>query len=135
AVAALPAPAVQESYEDVVDRGEAVERPNVLERARDPARAPAMGRQRGDVLAAQADASPVGTHGAGDQVEERRLAGAVRPHDPDDGASPDLEAHAPDRLHAREGLRDTFEGEQGRDGGQRTRGDEIRIARSPLTAW
>src|SRR5262245_51721244 len=109
---AAPA-AVKETHEDVVDRRQAGEGPHVLEGSSDTRHAAAVGRESGDVLAPEADAPAVGSEDAGDQVEQRGLAGAVRPHDPDDRARRDLEAHAPHRLHPREGLRDALDGEQG----------------------
>ena len=109
---------------------EAGKRAHVLEGPRRP-RARSAGEAVSRVTSApQADPAAVGPEHARDQVEERRLAGAVRPHDADDGAGRDLDAHAANRLHAREGLGDAFEGEQGLG----ARHAEL-SPRPPLSAW
>ena len=46
-----------------------------------PARQRWCGGSRGDVAAVEADLAGIGREAAGDQVEQRRLAGAVRPDD------------------------------------------------------
>src|SRR5665213_3080462 len=51
-----------------------------------------MGRQTLDRLAVQQDLAGIRGLKAADNVEERRLAGAVGPDDPVDGAGPDREA-------------------------------------------
>ena len=48
----------------------------------------------------------------GDHVEDGRLAGAVRPDQPDDGAFGDVERHAGDRAQAAEGLGDVADLEE-----------------------
>src|SRR4051812_28396605 len=77
-VARMPEPLLHRDR-DVLARGEAVEEARVLERAAEAEpRPPVLARAR-DVRAEEADPARRGAQGAGDHVEERRLAGAVRP--------------------------------------------------------
>src|SRR5450759_3160593 len=50
-----------------------------LKRARQPQRATAINRQRGDVVAGEMDAAGIGRHLAAELADQRGLAGAVRP--------------------------------------------------------
>ena len=65
----------------VVERGEIGKQRGDLERAGEPEPAAAIGRQRGDVAAAEANAAGVGRELADELADQRGLAGAVRPDD------------------------------------------------------
>src|SRR2546429_9048516 len=67
-----------EEDEKVLERAEAREDADLLERARDAQARHAMGRDVGQVAAAEPYAAAVGREVAGDAVEERGLARAVR---------------------------------------------------------
>src|SRR5205085_1046654 len=69
---------------DVLAHGHRVEELDVLERARDAAPDDPVRRRAEEAPAGQAELAGVGPVEAGDNVEERRLAGAVRPDQPDD---------------------------------------------------
>ena len=71
-----------------------------------PARPRRSGLQPRHVPAAELDRALVGPVEAGEHVDERRLAGAVRPDQPHDLVVVDLEIDAGERLHALEGPRD-----------------------------
>src|SRR5437773_2090998 len=90
----------------VVEGREPGERPHELERPRDALGAHTVGRPAGDITVAEADRAAVRHQGPGDQVEERRLAGPVGTHDPDQLAVRDGEADLADRAHSAERLRD-----------------------------
>ena len=62
-------------------------------------------RQPGDVGAFEEDRPAVRPKGAGDQVEQRGLAGAVRPDQADDLARFDLQIDDPDRRQSAERTR------------------------------
>ena len=64
-----------------------------MEGAGDTEAADAIGPQAGDVAAVQEDATGVGRLEAGDQIEQRRFAGAVRTNDADDLALVHIEGH------------------------------------------
>src|SRR5215204_5087440 len=66
---------------DVLERVQVREEPDVLEGPRDAHRGKPVRRKAGDVPALEGDAPGVGADHAGDQVEQRRLAGAVRAND------------------------------------------------------
>ena len=66
---------------DIVERGEIGKQRGDLERARQPEPAPAIGGKRGDVAAVEADAAAFGCNLAGQQPDQRGLAGAVRADD------------------------------------------------------
>ena len=72
---------------DVLAHREVAERPAVLERAREAVAAAAMRRPACDVALPERDRALVGTIEAAEHVDERRLAGAVRPDQPDDLAA------------------------------------------------
>ena len=63
----------------VVEHAQVAEHAAVLERARDAERREAFGRGARDVVAVERHAAGIGPVGARDQVEQRRLARAVRP--------------------------------------------------------
>src|SRR5258707_2999305 len=98
---ALPI-SVEAADPHVVERGEPGEGPDELEGAGHAARAEPVWRQPGHIAALEPDAPAIGAQGAGDQVEERGLAGAVRPHDAEQLAGLDREADVVDREDAAE---------------------------------
>src|SRR5262249_33808794 len=69
---------------------------DVLEGAGDAALHDRVRRLAEEALALEADRPRVGLVEARDQVEERRLAGAVRPDQPDDLPGLDIERHVID---------------------------------------
>src|SRR6185436_5537757 len=73
--------AVEAADPHVVERGEPGEGADELEGAGHPARAEPVRGKPGHVTPVEPDAAPIRPQGARDQVEERGLAGAVRPHD------------------------------------------------------
>jgi len=85
---------------------------HMLEGARDAgARDPALALP-GDVGAEELDAALIGRERAADQVEHRRLAGAVRPDEAEDLAGAELEADLVDGDEAAEAAGDAGDGEQ-----------------------
>jgi hypothetical protein len=87
---------------DVLAHRQVAERVRVLEGAREPRAAATVRRPARDVAAVQLDGSARRPVEARQHVHERRLAGAVRPDQPDDLAAPQLEADPAQRLHALE---------------------------------
>jgi hypothetical protein len=87
---------------DVLAHGQAAERTAVLERPADPGARTSVRAPAGDVAAAELDRARRRGVEPGEQVHERRLAGAVRPDQPDDLVPVQLERDAVERLHARE---------------------------------
>src|SRR5262245_42940866 len=75
-----PRPAVQ-AEQHVLERCHRCEEPDVLEGATHPERRAPVSRQMADVDLVEPNASAAGAESAGDDIEERRLAGAVRPDD------------------------------------------------------
>src|SRR4051812_45135859 len=71
--------ALGDGERDVVEHREASEKRIDLERAADAALHALRLRHAGDVLAAEEDAARARREGAGEHVDEGRLAGAVRP--------------------------------------------------------
>jgi hypothetical protein len=69
-------------------------------------------RQRGDIVAIELDVSAIGFDQAGDHVENRGLAGAVRAEQADRLAAADVEADAFDDLAADEAALDTVRGDK-----------------------
>ena len=67
---------------EVLEHGEVVEQLGGLERAAKAGLRPAVRSQAVHRPAGKGDGAGVGTHVAGDGVEQRRLAGAVRPDEP-----------------------------------------------------
>src|SRR4029450_8157087 len=82
--------------EDVLERGHVLEQPDVLERPADPPLGDRVRRLAGDLVAVEDDHAPGRLVDAGDHVEERRLAGAVRADQADDRALGDGEVYAGD---------------------------------------
>src|SRR5262249_48150086 len=98
----------------VIADGELAKRPWNLISARDAgARDPVRGDTR-DLAAAEFDMSGVGTKMAAHDVDQRRLAGTVRPEESQHFALADLERDAAQRLHAFERLVEPLDDEQGR---------------------
>src|SRR5581483_3833516 len=73
-------------HDAVLEDGGTVHEPAVLEGADDPELGPAMGGEAGHIPVAGDDAPGGGGDEAGHGVEQRRLAGAVRPDEADDVA-------------------------------------------------
>src|SRR5690606_20513629 len=86
----------------VVEHGRHVEEFDVLEGARDAEAGNAVRRHLRDVLALEADTAGCRLIDAAYEVEDRRLAGAVRTDDREDLALVDAEADAVDGLDAAE---------------------------------
>src|SRR5262249_17429506 len=91
---------------DVLQRREVREQADVLEGARDAARSDAVRLEPGELVSVERERAAVGRVEAGEQVEPGRLAGPVRPDQPEDLAARDREAHAGKRLDAAEALAD-----------------------------
>jgi hypothetical protein len=93
-----------------------------LEAASEPPPRHLVGRKAGDVAAAQQDPAAGRRHLAGEEVDERRLAGAVRPDDGVDLARLECERDVVDRGEALEALRERL-GDEDRlsHGGPRAR--------------
>src|SRR5205085_7182654 len=86
---------------------------DVLERPRDPLADDPMRRGAEQALAVERDLARVRPVEPGDQVEERRLAGAVRADQPADLAALDAERDVVDGDDAAEAPRHVLEREQG----------------------
>ena len=70
--------------EQVLEHGHVLEEHDVLEGARDSESHDPVRRRSSQVLAVEEDAAAVRAIEPRDQIEERRLSGAVRPDQPDD---------------------------------------------------
>src|SRR3989442_14570 len=90
---------------DVLEDRELAERPRDLERPRDPPMADRVGREAGDLLAAEPDGARRARERPRDAVEGRGLSRAVRPDEPEDLAVPDPEGDRAQRREAAEALR------------------------------
>src|SRR5262249_23305701 len=97
---------------DVVERGHALEQRDVLERAGDAAMRGGVRPHPSARLAPECDTALLRMIEAVDDVEHRRLAGAVRADDGADLALADVERHVGERLDAAERERDVFDREQ-----------------------
>jgi hypothetical protein len=97
---------------DVLQRGHAEEDLQVLEGARQAHRRQAVRRRLRHVLPGQRDAAVGRAVEAGDDVEQRRLARAVRPDDRQDLARAGGEADAVERAQPAEGDADALRGQQ-----------------------
>src|SRR5690606_32173877 len=84
-----------------------------LEGAADAEPGPPVRRQAGDVMPVERHATPVGVEVAGEAVEQRRLARAVGPDQPDELARLDGQRHCIEGADAGEALRDGVGLEQG----------------------
>ena len=90
---------------DVLEHAHAEENLQVLERARQAAARELFRRKRGHLLPGKANAAGSGQVQAGDEIEQRGLAGAVRTDDREDETGRHRQAHVIDRTHAAEGDR------------------------------
>ena len=97
---------------DVLLDAHVQEQPERLERARDAAVRDLVRREPDDALAVEQDVAGVGLVDAGDEVEERRLAGAVRADDAHDLALVHLQVQIVDALEPAERLAHPLELEQ-----------------------
>ena len=89
---------------DVVAHREAAEQQVELERPHHSAPGNQVGARSGDVRASKEDLSRRRLEKPGDEVEQRRLARAVRPDDAEDLPFPDVKVEPVDRVHAAEAL-------------------------------
>src|SRR2546426_11789086 len=96
-----------EEDEEVLERAQAREDADLLKRARDAQARHAMGRDPGQVAAAEEHATVVGGEVAGDAVEERGLARAVRADETHQLAGLDGEVHVVHGGDAEETLDET----------------------------
>jgi hypothetical protein len=99
--------------EHVLVHGHGREELDVLERARDSPPDDTVRRRAQQALAVEGDLSGVRPVEPRDQVEERRLAGAVRSDQPGDLAGVDRERDVVDRHHPAETAADVFDREEG----------------------
>ena len=88
----------------------------VLEGARDPAPDDLVRRNPEEVVAVEDDAPPFGLVEPRDDVERGRLAGAVRPDQPDDLALLGRERHVVERENAAEAAGQVLDREERHDG-------------------
>ena len=86
---------------EVLAHGEVVEQLGALPGAREPAPRPRVRRQPREIAPVELDAARVADE-AGDRVDERRLAGAVRPDQADELALLDVDVDVVDGAHAAE---------------------------------
>ena len=98
---------------DVVLDVEAAEDRRFLRQIADAEPRALVHRQRGDVVAVELDAAAVGVDQAGDHVEHRGLAGAVRAEQADRLAAPHVERDALHHHAAAEAFLDAVGGEIG----------------------
>ena len=98
---------------DVFDDGHAEEDLQVLESPRQAPARQLFRRKRGHILAGQAHAALLRQVETGDHVEQRGLAGAVGSDDRKDDARRDRQVDVIDGVHAAEGDRQVFGGENG----------------------
>ena len=98
------AAAIRRTHQHVLEDAHVGERLGDLERAPNAVTAPILPRQMRDVAALEDDSTVVGPIDAADQVEQGRLAGAVRPDDAQRFAVVQLHAQVVDDLHAAERL-------------------------------
>jgi hypothetical protein len=117
---------VEPADQHVLARGQPGERSNELEGAGDAPDTNCVRGQPADGMAVEADLSGVGAQGAGDEIEQRGLARAVRPHDADQLAFRQREADVADGAHPAEALADARHLEEWRaDGRPRLRAQRL----------
>src|ERR1700675_3577657 len=109
---------------DIVERGEIAEQRGDLERARQPEVAAAIGRQRGDVAAVEPDGTALRDDFAGQQTDQRGLAGAVRADDGVEFAARNVERDGVGGDNAAEALGQLFDLQQ-------RFGHGVRLSNSP----
>ena len=98
---------------DIVGRGEIRQQRGDLERARQPQRAAAIGRQLGDVAAGEPDAAGMRHQMPGQLADQRGLAGAVRADDGVQFAARDVERDVVGGDDAAEPAHQFLDAEQG----------------------
>ena len=103
-----------EPDQEIFEYRHALERPRNLERPGDAAARAQMRRQLGNVLAAEHHAADLRFQRAGNAVDQRRLAGAVRPDQAEPFSFPDIDADIVERGEAAEGFGQGFDLQQGR---------------------
>ena len=111
-LARTPAAAGVAAEEDVLEHCHRAEQLDVLERARDAAPDDPVGRRSQQAAPLEDDLPAVRPVQTGNQVEQRRLAGAVRADQPDDLTLTDVERDVVDRDDAPEPPRHVLHGEQ-----------------------
>ena len=121
----------QRADDDVVDHGHGLKTLHDLEGTADPALAAFGRRQRGDVFAVEDDRALRRRQHARDQVEQRRLAGAVRADQADDFAAPDRDRDVAVGNQAAEALPDTAGFEEWR---RRHRAASLRLGENRPTS-
>lgn len=99
--------------EDVVHDAEIAEDAPELERARDASGREPFRRQTRDVTAFEANLASVGPVQPGDEIEQRRLAGAIGADDADELALGEIEVDRVDRGEAAEAPRQPAQGQHG----------------------
>src|SRR6516162_6756831 len=99
---------------DIVQRGHGSERAHDLVRDRKPAAHAQLGRQARDIAVADRDPAGIRRKHAGDDPHQRRLAGTVRPNQPDQLAARDGEADSGDSIDPTEADGDRIDHEHGR---------------------
>src|SRR4051812_31137409 len=105
---------VDPAHGDVLPNRELLKRTHELERARDPCLTELGRRKAGNFAPVQAHATAIRSVEPGDEIEQRRLAGAIRPDQADDLAFGHLEVNLADRGETAETLRYALELEEGR---------------------
>ena len=96
-------------HERVLHQRHVGEKAQVLEGARNTLLDNPVRLQSGNVLTCEQYAAVIRLDEAGDKIEERRLAGAVRPNDADDRTRHDVEIDAVHGLNAAERLRQALD--------------------------
>jgi hypothetical protein len=87
---------------DVVDHGKVAEQPDVLERAGDPEPGDPVRRRPGDVATVEPDRAGRRPEEPGQDMEQRRLARAVRSDDAMDGSGAEPQVVVAQRLESTE---------------------------------
>jgi hypothetical protein len=95
------------AHRDVLPDAEVAEQPDVLECPGDPGPGEGLGRGSGEIGAVEHDAAAARGDDAGEQVEGRRLAGAVGADQPQDLAAAQLQVVVGEGGEAAEALRQT----------------------------
>ena len=100
---------VLHGHHHVLQARQAVEQAHVLERADHALAGDAVGVEADELVAVEEDRARVGRDGPGEQVEHRRLAGAVRADQGGDRALAQLDGELAGGDDAAEALADTFD--------------------------
>src|SRR5438067_5097022 len=116
-LAGAPAAARVPADQHMLEHRHRAEQLDVLEGARDPAADDAVRRRAQQAAPVEDDLAVVRPVEPRDQVEDRRLAGAVRPDQPDDLALTDVERDAVDGNDPAEAPRQLLDRKQGHGGG------------------